>query len=426
MRDRTSRIAAVVLLVSLIVRVVYVLATPTPALVADAAGYDAASERLVRTGSFAYPLLAYNTQGRITGQKRTTFIVDAPANAYTMPGYTVFLASMRLLGGGSDYLLLTRVAQALLGTLSLMLLFLIARWAADDRTALVSLVAAALYPPFVYASGQLMTEALYTFVMLGFVAVLLRAIVKERPLLWAIAGALLGASVLIRPVILLWAAVPALYVLWTKRKTPRRAFVWLTAFALGVTVVMVPWWVRNAIVYHHFIPLTTASANPLAAATSKSYIAGGRPSADAPVPDALLKDDYALGKYWEKVAAEHIAEIVRTDPAGYARIKLHNGWYALSHFWPPTPVDGTNPMWPRRITKLMMYVVLVLGWLGLAAGWRRPTLVIVASLPLYFVGVHLATLILNRYIYPAWWLWFIPAAYAVVRAVDLARRRGTA
>jgi len=37
-KDRATRIAAVVLLLSLVVRVVYVLATPVPALVGDAAG----------------------------------------------------------------------------------------------------------------------------------------------------------------------------------------------------------------------------------------------------------------------------------------------------------------------------------------------------------------------------------------------------
>lgn len=426
MKDRASRIVAVVLLLSLVVRVVYVLATPVPALQGDAAGYDAASERLVRTGSFAYPLVAFDQQGAVTGQKRLVFIESARPNAYTMPGYTLFLSGMRLLAGGGDYLALSRMVQALLGTLSLLLLFLIARWAADDRTALVALVAAALYPPFVYASGQLLTETIYTAVMLAFVAVLLRAIDKERSLLWAAAGALLGVSVLIRPVIVLWAAVPALYVLWTRRKTPRRAFLWLAAFAVGVTAVMAPWWVRNAFVYHRFIPLTTAGANPLAAATSKSYIAGGRPSADAPVPAGLLEDDYALGKFWEKVAAEHIAEIMRTDPVGYARIKLANGWYAVSHFWPAAPLEGVNPALLRRLTLLMMYAVLVLGCLGLVAGRRRPLLLIVGSLPLYFVAAHLATLILNRYIYPAWWLWFVPAAYAVVQAADVVRRRRTA
>lgn len=38
MKDRASRIAAVVLLLSLVLRVVYVLATSLPALVEDAAG----------------------------------------------------------------------------------------------------------------------------------------------------------------------------------------------------------------------------------------------------------------------------------------------------------------------------------------------------------------------------------------------------
>lgn len=420
-RRSTGRIAAAVLLLALVLRVAYVLLTPVPSLVADAAGYDAASERLVRTGSFAYPIVAVATS-RTTGQDRETFIRHTPANAYTMPGYTVFLAGVRLASGPLDYLVVARVVQALLGTVSLLLLFLIARRCADDAVALTALAAAALYPPFVYAAGQLLTEPVYATVMLAFVAVLLPAIEKRSAPLWALAGALLAVSVLVRPVIVLWAVVPAAYMLWKDRRRPRRALGALAAFALAFVLVMSPWWVRNAVTYHHFVPLNTTGANPLAAATSRSYIAGGRPSADAPVPPGLLADDYALGKYWERVASQHVAEILRTDPVGYARLKLRNGWYALSHFWPPGPLeDSTGPAPLRQATRAAMFLVLALGVVGTVLAWRRPLLLIVASLPVYFVAAHLATLILNRYIYPAWWLWFVPAAFAAVQAARAAR-----
>lgn len=417
------RVATAILLAALVVRVAYVLVTPVPPLVADAAGYDAASERVVRTASFAYPLVAFDARGAIVGEKREAFITRARANAYTMPGYTLFLAGVRSVSGPFDHLVVARVVQAVLGTLSLLLLFLIARRCADDETALVALAATAVYPPFVYAAGQLMTETLYTAAMLAFVAVLLWALAGRGSWRWVAAGALLAVTVLIRPVIVLWAVVPAVYVLWTHRRHPRRALMWVGAFALGFVLVMTPWWVRNAVTYRHFIPLTTTGANPLAAATSRSYIAGGRPSADAPASIELLQDDYALGRYWERVAAEHVREILRTDPLGYVRIKLANGWYALTHFWPPGPLEGsTGPAPLRQATRALMFAVLALGVVGTALAWRRPLLLLVASLPAYFVAAHLATLILNRYIYPAWWLWFVPAAFAMTAAVHAMRR----
>jgi 4-amino-4-deoxy-L-arabinose transferase-like glycosyltransferase len=411
---------AAVLAASLVARLLYVLAAPLPAISADSAGYDAAAERLVRTGTFAYPILAFEATGPIRGAELEAFL-SSPSNAYTMPGYTVFLAGIwKVVADPASRLAWARVLQALLGTASLLLLYLVARRALDEKAAMVALVAAAAYPPFIWATGQLLTETLYTTAMLGFVLSVLIALDSDSVRGFAIAGLLLGVSALVRPLAVVWVVVLVAYMLIARVLPWRRVALLVGTLGIAFCLVMAPWWVRNAMRYGRFVPLTTCGANPLAAATSPSYVAGQRPKVDYP-PD-LLADDYALGQYWQKVADAQIADIWRSDPLGYARIKSLNARYALIHFWPDGPGAGLDSTLMRRYSRLALYLLYALGLVGLALRRRESRLWLVASLPLYFVAAHLATLFLNRYLYPAMWVWVVPAAAGAVALWELAAR----
>lgn len=404
---RAVLVGAVVLLAAAL-RLGYVLTAPFPPVSGDAAGYVASAGRLVSTGTYAYPITAYAADRPIAGEDLAIFLSTRP-NAYAMPGYVLFLAPIwRAAEDPATRLTLVRIVQALLGALSVLLVWATARRILGVRAAAIALVAAAIFPPFIWATGEVLTETLFTFVLLAFLYALVVALDTTKWWQFAIAGALLGISTMIRPLAVVWIVLAVVYMVFSKRFSPLQTLVSTAALGLALVLVMTPWWVRNQQRYGVFVPLTTCGSNPLAAATSPSYLAGGRPQVDYP-PD-LLDDDYALGQYWSNVANAQIDYIIKNDLGGYIRIKLLNARFAIIHFWPEAPYGRLAVAPVRWFSRGMLYLLYALGLVGIVAWWRNGRLLLVASLPLYFIAAHLATLFLNRYLYPADWVWVVPAA----------------
>lgn len=78
--------------------------------------------------------------------------------------YPLFISLVYLIAG-IDFGAV-RIAQGVLGTLSIFLLFLIAARVCNRRTAFISLLAGIIYVPFIISEGRLLTETLAVFVFL--------------------------------------------------------------------------------------------------------------------------------------------------------------------------------------------------------------------------------------------------------------------
>lgn len=414
-RNRTAWIVAGVVLLSLAVRVAVVLAVPLAPPTEDAARYDMAARRLLAGRGFAYPLEP-GTPAPAEGETFQRFL-GTRENAFTMPGYAYLLAGlMRVTGDGEGRWLVARLANCLLTTLSLLLLFLIARRLADDRVALITLVGAACFPPFVWVVTYLLTEPLFVFLLLACVLATLVALEKDHWPYFAVAGALLGLTTLVRPTGLVWVPFVAAWMLLSRKYRFRRFLGMAAVTALALCLVMAPWWVRNAVRYGHPVWLTTASSNPLAAATSPSYAAGGRPRIPFP---AWIEDDEVLGRYWAELARAQAVDIVRTDPLGYLRARLATTRYVLLNAWPAGPPGVT---WLDGATRLYWCAVMALAVAGTIARRRDSLMWLFAALPLAIFVAHQLTLMLDRYLHPVLWLTFVPAA-AGASALAAWRRR---
>jgi 4-amino-4-deoxy-L-arabinose transferase-like glycosyltransferase len=146
-----------------------------------------------------------------------------------------------------------RLVQVLVATIGVGLVGLVAHRIWGRRTALAATALAALSPLLVVYSGSLISEPLFIALELGALACALEA--RGRPA-WAIAaGVLGGAAALTRPaglVLLLALALCA---------GGRRAAVLVVC--LGALTIA-PWTVRNALVFHQFVPISTEAGNTLA------------------------------------------------------------------------------------------------------------------------------------------------------------------
>lgn len=188
--------------------------------------YSGLAEQLVETGRYVYPPQEPNSDIR------------------RPPGYPLVLAATYLVvgpGPGAAVLLWNVVGTVLL---YLGLLRLLAE-AGERRRRLVAVVFAADLAWLLY-SKEVVTEPLFTPLLVWGVVFLLRALRAERPPVReaALGGLLLGLGALLKPVALYLPVVVVPFLLVVRREG-RPALAFAAAFALCVG----PWFVRNLAVH---------------------------------------------------------------------------------------------------------------------------------------------------------------------------------
>ncbi len=223
------------LLLALLVRVGYVLHTQHYKAVLDAGSYDLLAKGLAQGHGWA---LGHS--------------------AYRPPGLPFFLAGVYLIigiphGGWTE----ARIVLALLSTVTVGLIGLMALQVAGRRIALVAMAIAAFYVPLVLVGTSLMTETLFVPLVLGATCCALQARGAVHRYRWVVgAGVLAGLASLTRGNGLVLGLALAVIV-WTVR--PRWSWRAAAAPALLLAVMVLtvsPWTVRNAIAQHALIPVT--------------------------------------------------------------------------------------------------------------------------------------------------------------------------
>ena len=210
--------------------------------------------------------------------------------AYFPPAFPYFLAVSDLLtghqAGGKTAVIPERTEMAILGTISVALLGLVALEAFGDGTALAALVLGAVYPVFVELSGVLVSENLVVALELGAVWTLLRARRASGRRVWAwiaATGVLTGLAALAHENAILDVipfAIAATAITRAQRqagpgRTSRlRALTAPAALIACACAVIAPWTIRNAVELHAFVPVADETGitlagtyNPVSAAT---------------------------------------------------------------------------------------------------------------------------------------------------------------
>ena len=196
-------------------------AQPVP--ISDFNDYRTLAEGILDHGQFGYP-------------EPTSFF---------LPVHPTLVAALMLVSRADLWL---GFGMVLVSTASCLLIYLVARRVlARERPSLIAAAIFAFLPAFVLYSPVLATEHLFIALMLlaMLAVVTLRGSIGWRELA---VGLLLGLAILTRGEALFYA--PAfLFYLWVGRTTPRR-IKWRQSMLIiiGIVVVLVPWYVRNAVV----------------------------------------------------------------------------------------------------------------------------------------------------------------------------------
>lgn len=170
------------------------------------------------------------------------------------PAYPLLLAAVYLIGG--THLLPARLLGAVLGSIvPVLVTVLIMQLGGSRRRTLVGGLIAAVIPSMVLASGSVMSEPLFVPLSLAVPTCALAFRRSGRPAWLALAGLLLGLATLTRPIGAVL-VIPAALCAYGGPGPRRRAAAGLLAAALAIAPCAA-WEIRNMVVMHHVIPLTT-------------------------------------------------------------------------------------------------------------------------------------------------------------------------
>lgn len=174
------------------------------------------------------------------------------------PLYPAFVAGLWFITG-PDHLNIVRAAQVVLSLGTVILVFLLARLLFDAEVAIWAAAAWCFYPSFLFGGGLILTEVLFTFLLLSACVCTVLAITRPGQLLgWAfLAGMAVGLAALTRSV--LWplplVLVPLVAVLasgsWSRRALGA------AVLAVGYLLVVGPWAARNTMLQKTFVVVDT-------------------------------------------------------------------------------------------------------------------------------------------------------------------------
>lgn len=332
------------------------------------------------------------------------FMRDERPTAYRAPGYPLFLAAVFKLGGG---LAAARVAQAVLGTLTVLLLFFMVEAAAGERAGVVAAALLAALPEQVLLPATLHLEVFYAPFVLGVGWALVRWRRKRSRRRLGVLGLAAGLSLCVRstlapalPVFLLWRLV--------ELRDLRRFFQESAVFLVCLGAPLAPWVLRNAARFERFIPFESGVAGP-----NLYFAASGRlRNPPSQVDDEVMRDMYARTDEndWDAVALGHARSLIAAHPLRYLKTSLARVVAFWTDAYTPYLLHG-HRAWARWLeegrrwdalswaTRLGRGLLLALAVFGVWTRRRETGLVWLAALLGYF-DVYALTTVFARFFAP--------------------------
>lgn len=300
-------------------------------------------------------------------------------NARVTPGYPLFMASMYIVADqiGMEPFPLIRWVQVLISLASLALMYIIAIQATKNKwVALLSILSGAIYHPFIWTTGAVLTETLALFLLMAYLSMQLLAFRTQRKRDAAIAGVLLGLTVLVRAEFLpLFVPLYGVFLLqqWSKRKAGREAAaiskwaIFKKVVMLGIitglclSATMLPWWIRNIVTLHEFV-LTASQSNPFSAGTYPDKDYSDR---IVPKPKGMPEKEYA----WVRLKAGFTTQTwkyVKWYTVGKLKYTYSHMFFGSGH----KPIYYAYP----KVPFLHLFVVYssIISLLALVWRWRHP------------------------------------------------------
>ncbi len=299
------------------------------------------------------------------------FSLDGNLTAYRLPGYPLFLTAIYTAAGVSP--LPVRLCQALLDVLSCFMVFLLGRRLLGERPARIAAALYAVFPLCILYVTTLMSETVFTALLLLFLLLLPDRPEQRGRLVWA--GIAAGCAVLFRTTALILPLAVAVIPGLSGRSLPSRVRP-LVLIAGTMALVILPWLARNEAVFGRFSLTSNAGVNFW---MGNHHAASGSYSFPPVNPLADITDDFErsdlgfrLGRAFWLEEPEHGLFVTAKK---FAHLFAVDYWMIM--------VQRATPDWHPTARAVDTYRHFPVGWL---ASVQLPVmLIILLALPGFFL-----------------------------------------
>jgi 4-amino-4-deoxy-L-arabinose transferase-like glycosyltransferase len=380
-RPGLGRAVWLLLILALVLRLGFVAVTPGYRLVDDATDYDHHARSIANGDGYA--------DVGLPGRK----------SAFRPPGYPYLLGAVYKLTGVAnaaepDRDRVARVFNALLGTLVVALIGLIAAQLWNRRVALVAMALGAVYLPLTLVAGSVMSETLFAVLMLGSLAAAIehrRSVHRWR---WALLAGVLGGLTVLTRANALVLLIPLAFAVWdAKPRFSWRALGPPAALVIVALLTVSPWTIRNQIVFHQFVPVSTQLGSALAG----TYNDEARADTVNPASWRSLRhvEQYRyLTDQWRTLTEPQLEQKLRAVSMDF--IRAHPGYVAKVVYWDTRrALDLAGLDWSRHTASTI----------SVTPGWADAGVIC-----FWLLGLGALAGAFTRGARQApWWVWAMPA-----------------
>jgi len=250
---------------------------------------------------------------------------------FRAPLYPYFLAGAYKITG--DSFAGARLIQHLLGSISCVLVFLLARRVYDSKVALIAGLICAFYGPLVYFENELLIPSLVVFLLLLALCALCSAAAKPTWVRWGVSGLAMGFCAIARPNFL--ALVPVIVVWWfwrgKRERTSKQFIADAVMFCAGMMLPILPVTLHNRICGHEWVLVSTQG--------SVNFYIGNNPQNDGKTavaygPIAIVDSQRYVDNVWSN------SRLVAEQELGgeLTESEISKFWFGKSfRFWNESP-----------------------------------------------------------------------------------------
>jgi 4-amino-4-deoxy-L-arabinose transferase-like glycosyltransferase len=324
-----------VLALALILRLEYVLTVKHPPIKYDQLNYTNTAIQLLDEGVYAYR--------------------DTKPNSLVTPGFPILLAMFYWIFGHSSLeptLQIYRVFQCLLALVAIWFIYKIGARLFHPTTGILAALFAAVHPMFIWSTSLILTEVPFLSVFMALLYMQVLIMQENRLRDHVVMGLLLGIAVLIRPNVLPIAIVPYLFLWFAHRKT---YFPYILAGIGAFALIMLPWWVRNFLTFHQFIPIAKGEAgNP--------FLGGTDPYMRGTIDWGKIDANNQFGE-----GIKRIKQGMKDDPLLWISWFTIGKWryFFFRHWVGPYPLHVVK--WYYSLLDTLHYAIIYIGWVALPA-----------------------------------------------------------
>ncbi len=303
------------------------------------------------------------------------FGVPTGPSAFVAPGYPILIAGVfRVLGSYSIASeLFVLCVQIGLNLVTVWLMMVIARRLFDQRAAVIAGLVWACSLPLIWMPTIFWDTSIAICLLVGLLALVLHFSDKTTWLTWVFLGAYCALTALINPAMILVLGSMLIWLAWQRREAQRWG---LLVAGLTFCVVFSPWPIRNAKVFHAFIPLRTTVGYEL--------WMGNRHGATGFLDESLFPSFNAAELNDYKTRGElgytaHKSDLAKEYIFTHPRSFVHLTAVRVFRYWMGTGAEKGSPIFA-------LHSLLTFGF-GIAGLWmlfrkRRLALAILFAMPL--------------------------------------------